>query len=38
MELIRTRDPIIPLKTACAALGVPPERVNAHEARANRYL
>lgn len=28
MELLRTRDPIVPLKTACAALGVP--RATAH--------
>lgn len=30
MELLRTRDPIIPLKTACAALGVPTATAQRH--------
>jgi putative transposase len=30
MELIRTRDPMLPLKTACAALGVPRSTAQRH--------
>lgn len=30
MELLRTRDPVVPLKTACAALGVPRATAQRH--------